>query len=327
MALNCISGWKECQESLFSDLCDEAPSFVGRMGGSDTDALVARIDGERTNKEIGRQNAIAHLPRVRRFNGYYDHSPDIEKYLAFLDLLQSTYLACDRLTFVDAKLLSLYFPGNLHPSHRLAKIEHEEAFKALVNRIDAAQSHWSAYPYTFFQTLKGPYNLFRVFEKSLIGKKILVATPFGASIKANLPNRKNFFPDFSYPDFDVKILDTPITYDGLPKEMYPHQNWFETLEALKDQMGRLDFDLALLSCGSYSMPLGIHARDVMSKKAIYVGGILQLFFGIMGRRYENPFFLDAINQSSFAPPIERGQFLAQLPKDQDAPREAFGAYF
>lgn len=37
----------------------------------------------------------------------------------------------------------------------------------------------------------------------------------------------------------------------------------------------------------------------MGRKAIYVGGLLQLYFGIMGRRYADEFFTDQINAEYF----------------------------
>jgi len=34
-------------------------------------------------------------------------------------------------------------------------------------------------------------------------------------------------------------------------------------------------------------------------KVTYIGGLLQLYFGIMGRRYRNQFFTDLINAEYF----------------------------
>jgi hypothetical protein len=322
-----ITGWQECQSSLTSILTSQEPALIGRIGGSDTDALAALIEGAFTSPDQARQAALSHLPRVRQYNGYYDRQHSEHTYLRFLALLHASYLATPYLSFVDNKLLILYFSENINPVFRLAQVPYERAFRDLVRQIDAAQGDWQAFPYTFFQTLTGQLNLLRVFEHALRGKRVLVASPFGASIKANWPNRAGFFKHYDYPDMDLSILNVPITYEGLPDSMYPHANWFETLEALKAGLDSAAFDILLLSCGSYAMPLGLHARDALGRKAIYVGGILQLFFGIMGRRYENPFFLDAINPSAFIAPVEREKFLAHVAVGKDSPQEAFGAYF
>ena len=58
---------------------------------------------------------MRHLARVQEFNGYYDQEKSADKYIAFLDLLLRTYAVCDKITFVDAKLLTLYFPTMLNP--------------------------------------------------------------------------------------------------------------------------------------------------------------------------------------------------------------------
>ncbi len=96
---------------------------------------------------------------------------------------------------------------------------------------------------------------------------------------------------------------------------------------MKREIATLDFDIALLSCGSYAMPLGVFARDTLKRKAIYVGGCLQLYFGIMGRRYENIHFSNQINLDAFIYPLERSKYLGHVSVQPDSATEAFGAYF
>ena len=61
---------------------------------------------------------------------------------------------------------------------------------------------------------------------------------------------------------------------------------------------RLDFDIALLGCGGYGLPLCNFIYKKMNKSAIYVGGGLQLLFGIMGNRWENiPMWKEIINKN------------------------------
>jgi hypothetical protein len=54
---------------------------------------------------------------------------------------------------------------------------------------------------------------------------------------------------------------------------------------MKDDISKLDFDIALLSCGGYGPPLCLHIFSSMQKTAIYVGGALQILFGIKGKRW------------------------------------------
>jgi len=134
---------------------------------------------------------------------------------------------------------------------------------------------------------------------------------------------KNYY----YPRFNLVTMNTPITYSGLPLEFYPHNDWFETLASLKEVVRTQRFDIALLACGSYAVPLGRYIEKELGRQAIYVGGVLQLFFGIMGRRYDNQFFLDQINLERFIWPVEKDRYFEHVTIDTNSPREAFGAYF
>ena len=49
-----------------------------------------------------------------------------------------------------------------------------------------------------------------------------------------------------------------------------------------------DFDICLLGCGAYGFPLAAHVKR-LGKKAVHIGGALQLLFGIKGRRWDREF--------------------------------------
>ena len=48
----------------------------------------------------------------------------------------------------------------------------------------------------------------------------------------------------------------------------------------------IDFDIALIGCGAYGLPLAVQLKRA-GKQAIHIGGALQLLFGIKGTRWEN----------------------------------------
>ena len=54
-----------------------------------------------------------------------------------------------------------------------------------------------------------------------------------------------------------------------------------------NDISKLDFDIALLGCGGYGLPLCNYIKKDLKKSAIYIGGGLQLLFGVMGKRWEN----------------------------------------
>ena len=54
-------------------------------------------------------------------------------------------------------------------------------------------------------------------------------------------------------------------------------------------VSKLDFDIALIGCGAYGFPLGNFIFKKMKKTAIQLGGTVQVFFGIKGKRWEGQF--------------------------------------
>jgi hypothetical protein len=225
-------------------------------------------------------------------------------------------------------LLSLYFKRWIHPQFYREDFENKQAYQALIGSLQTDSKETECYPYPFIERVVfDGWTMFRSFSKILPGKKVLVVSPFSESIESNFYNRAKFFRNYVYPDFTLVTYNTPITYSGLPRDLYPDGSWHESLERMKSEIATMDFDIALLSCGSYALPLGDYIAKGCAKHAIYIGGVLQIYFGIMGRRYENPFFLDQINIDSFIRPIEGQKYLQHAKIQEGTAREALGAYF
>src|ERR1700744_5466975 len=115
MPIRMVSDWATIDTTLTALLLSESPAFLGRLGGSDTDALAALHMG-------GRDAALAHLPIVRRYNGYYDKTNDPEKYFAYLKRLEDSFRVCPHTVFGGAKLLSMFFGQSIHPTYRVTEI-------------------------------------------------------------------------------------------------------------------------------------------------------------------------------------------------------------
>jgi hypothetical protein len=120
---------------------------------------------------------------------------------------------------------------------------------------------------------------------SLIGKKVLIINPFIDSMKKQLSNKFQMFKDKKL-FLDGQEFIFYKTFMSLANNR-PHKNWYETYEIMRDDIQKLDFDIALLGCGGYGLPLANFIYKKMNKSAIYIGGGLQLLFGIMGNRWEN----------------------------------------
>ena len=66
-----------------------------------------------------------------------------------------------------------------------------------------------------------------------------------------------------------------------------HESWKETYDMITNEIKDIEFDIALLSCGGYGAPLSNFIYEELNKTAIYIGGGLQILFGIRGKRWDN----------------------------------------
>lgn len=120
--------------------------------------------------------------------------------------------------------------------------------------------------------------------EALAGKKVLVVHPFDIDINAQYLNREKLFEnELILPKFELKTIRAVQSLGGESE----FASWFDALQFMKDEIDKTDFDICLLGCGAYGLPLAAHIKR-KGKKAIHIGGSLQLIFGIKGKRWENP---------------------------------------
>ena len=75
-----------------------------------------------------------------------------------------------------------------------------------------------------------------------------------------------------------------------------YKDWFEALNVMKSDIKKIDFDIAIIGCGAYGFPLAAECKR-MGKKAIHLGGQVQMMFGILGKRWEEiPYYKQFINE-------------------------------
>jgi len=330
MPLRLVTNWHEMYERTIAVLSAPTPLFYGRIGGSDTDTAMDYLEGlmakESDKALLDRVKPHQHI--LEEYNGYYDKDQQEYSLLRFCNELLGNYKSLTHASVVGEKWLTLYFRNNINPTFWVDIGEKARVYDHLLELIQKDDKYVFLYPFPFIEkTTSHPWSMFNAFRTILRDRKVLVVSPFSRTIERNFSNRNQFFKNYEYPAFALKTHASPITYKGLPEELYPHRNWFATVEAMKRDIGNIDFDIALLSCGSYAMPIGDFICQTLKKKAIYVGGVLQLYFGIMGRRYMNPFFLDQINQEFFVHAEEREIYLSHVTVADNSATEGFGAYF
>jgi hypothetical protein len=134
-----------------------------------------------------------------------------------------------------------------------------------------------------------PYFYSNPWTAALAGRRVLVVHPFAASIASQYSlNRQALFPDSEIlPEFDLEVLAPPQT---LAPSTGGYADWEEAYNDLVYKTLERPFDVALLGCGAYGLPLGAAIKR-RGRKAIHLGGSLQILFGIRGRRWDtSPLF-------------------------------------
>jgi len=116
---------------------------------------------------------------------------------------------------------------------------------------------------------------------ALRGKRILIISPFEETLREKIPIRSKIYGIDLFPDCEITTIRPPQTQanengDDFIIEL---ERFKSRLDAIKDT-----YDVALVSCGGYANPVCAYLYEC-GKSAMYVGGVLQMYFGILGQRW------------------------------------------
>jgi hypothetical protein len=128
-----------------------------------------------------------------------------------------------------------------------------------------------------------PFYFDEPWSQELDGKKVLIVHPMSQTINFQYRKREKLWENNKVlPKFELVNFTCVQSIGGVG----PHSNWKESLDCMKSEISSLDFDIALLGCGAYGLPLMSHIKENIGKSAIYIGGGLQILFGIKGKRWD-----------------------------------------
>ena len=129
-----------------------------------------------------------------------------------------------------------------------------------------------------------PFFVERPWTRVLRGKKVLIVHPFVETIERQRQVREKVFENADvWPEYEIKYVRAVQSNAG---GEVPFADWFEALKYMEDEIAKVDFDVCILGCGAYGLPLAATVKR-MGKQAIHMGGGSQLLFGIKGRRWDN----------------------------------------
>jgi hypothetical protein len=296
----------------FSDLMQQkGPFFVGRLGGSDYSLLPAFFANSAAYAAPGKFAAAANILMER--NGYFDVDHSYDNFVKFLELYIQSYRRTDAFTYGNESLL-----GHM----RRNRFKRPDA--ALLNDVCAGKTLIS------YQFVEAVSTFLESFSRWASGKTILIVSPFSRSVQKQFERRDDLIKGYRFPDFRLETFNTKVTYSTFTDTQeslgVETRNWHEECRLLAQKVAAVDFDIALLSCASYSVYLGDFIKNTLGKQALYLGGVLNVIFNIYGERYDTPYYNGLVNLECQIDPIENAD-VQGLAAGRTAPNESLNAYF
>lgn len=162
-------------------------------------------------------------------------------------------------------------------------------FNKLLNKSKTDIEKFDATSFEFFCFLNEPfYKIDSIFEN----KTILVILSHEETLKQQLTKLDLIYPDENKIRNQGLFRNTKfITYKPAQQHcgLSDGQAWKVHMNKMKQDLSKIvsenNIDVAFVSCGGFSMGLCNYIYKELKTSAIYFGGGLQLFFGILGERW------------------------------------------
>lgn len=247
---------------IYEKLLDESPVMISRFGQTEINCMVnyLGVSNKENQKSIMKFISGKTLPwwwnksiiiQMRIWSGFFPNT--IEMIEKFCVLMISDLHEID---ILGSHLMEeSFFNNNLINAKRVVLEDLEPMF--------------ASRPWTW----------------ALKGKNVLVIHPFIETIELQYKKRELLFDNNLLPEFNLLTIKAVQSIAGSSTEF---NDWFEALESMKSKINDIEFDICIIGCGAYGMPLAAHVKRI-GKKSIHLGGATQLLFGIKGRRWvDNP---------------------------------------
>lgn len=243
---------------IYDGLVGKRPFMVARLGSTELNAMINTIGVTKYSKNylgyiLGKNpqcwwNGLS-IKELRVNAGFFPNTT--ENVIRFTELMLRDIKEIDVL-------------GSWLEREKIFKEELKNAERV---RLLTLEPYWSQHPWS----------------RALEGKKVLVVHPFAKSIISQYAKRELLFDNPQVlPIFQsLKVIPAVQSLGGSCNEF---KDWFEALDWMKREIDASDYDVALIGCGAYGLPLAAHVKR-RGKKVVHLGGALQLLFGIKGNRW------------------------------------------
>lgn len=242
---------------LCEDIRDNKKLFVGRLSGNETALTGLIINNIHPNKNL----------LLNTLNGagiYFENERSMKIYA-------SMYYTAVK----NSHYLGTWTGSMQSQAHHFYKLLNNSSDFADVKQIPARYLE----PFYFMD------DECYMFNEALKDKTVLIISSHVDTMKQQ---ENKLDKIFKKPIFDkstkIKYLRPPTTNCG----RHNNVDWSINFDTFCKELDKdTDYDIAFLSCGGYGMIACDYIVNKLGKSVMYVGGGLQLFFGIKGDRWNN----------------------------------------
>jgi hypothetical protein len=257
----CDADRQSANDKMYNLLVTDAPCMIARFGTTELIAI---------NNYLCITSQETYYKKVWNYISDKTHLPWwFEEHFKYMDVYSGIFPPTKDTAIRFSKLYLKDIPG----IDLLGSFQYYEKFMPLRNDIQNVH----------LETLY-PFFVERPWTRALNGKRVLVVHPFEETIQTQYKIREQLFvhPEV-LPEFELITLKAVQSAAGIE---VPYNDWFEALQYMEDQISAIDFDICILGCGAYGLPLAAYIKR-LGKKAIHLGGGTQLLFGIKGKRWDD----------------------------------------
>lgn len=258
----CDSNRQSANDKIYDLLSSDKPCMIARFGTTELITI---------NNYLCINSKESYLKKVWNYISDHTHTPWWDtKNFKYMDEFSGVFPATES-TMVR---FSKRYLNDIPKIDILGSFQYYEKFTPLKENV-----------YNVHLEALYPFFVEKPWTRVLKGKKVLIIHPFEDSIQTQYSRRETLFENPNVlPEFELITLKAVQSVAGIK---VPHKDWFEALKYMEDQIVKIDFDICILGCGAYGLPLAAFIKD-MGKKSFHIGGGLQLLFGIKGKRWDDP---------------------------------------
>ncbi|WP_375454043.1 hypothetical protein [uncultured Methylobacterium sp.] len=136
-------------------------------------------------------------------------------------------------------------------------------------------------------------------SRALADKRVVVLHPFAATIERQYARRREVWGSRAIlPDFDLRTVRMPFSPALAPSR---YGSWHEQFDHLVGEIASRPCDVVIVGAGGISLPVAAWACT-QGKVGFHMGGLTQILFGILGRRWEKSAIITAQRNDAWVRP-------------------------